>query len=302
VSAELAVGALLVVVMAAFVATGMVARWVVGHPERIRAALVWVADQPALSWVRSRYPRQWRFVGRRFAPGQAVGLALTLGVAIVLTLGVVFAQLLENVFEGDGITVADRPVLRFLATHREPWSITVAQVITDLGSPVGAAVIAVVVGVVLAVPRRSWLPLLVLVLAGAGIGLINMSVKLLVSRSRPSNELAVGGEHGFSFPSGHTVGTTVVWLLSAWLIGRVLINRLAVRIVMWTIALLIIVMVGVTRVFLGVHFPSDVLAGWALGAAWAVTIALVVRVGEQSDLISSRYRELRGRTATRRTP
>jgi membrane-associated phospholipid phosphatase len=300
VSAGLAVGALLVVVVAAFVATAMLARWVVGHPERIRAALVWVADRPALAWLRSRYPRQWRFVGRRFAPGEVVGLALTLGVAGVFTLGLVFAQLLENVFEGDGITVADRPVLSFFAMHREPWSISVAQVITDLGSPLGAAVIAVVVGVVLGVLRRSWLPLLVLVLAGAGIGLINMTVKRLVSRSRPPEELAVLGEHSFSFPSGHTVGTTVVWLLSAWLISRVLIYRLAARITVWTIALLIVVAVGVTRVFLGVHFPSDVLAGWALGAAWAVIIALVVRIGEQAELISSRYREVRGRTASRR--
>ncbi|MGH3825499.1 MAG: phosphatase PAP2 family protein [Pseudonocardiaceae bacterium] len=303
-SAGLAVGVLLVVVLGAIVVTGLIARWVVGHPERIRAALVWAADRPALSWVRSHYPRQWRFVGRRFAPGEAVGLALTLGVAAVLTLGVVFGQLLENVFESDGITVADSPVLRFLAAHRQPWSVSAAQVISDLGSPLGAAVTAVVVGVVLAVLRRSWLPLLVLVVAAGGIGLINMVVKLLVSRSRPPEEVAVLGEHGFSFPSGHTVGTTVVWLLSAWLISHVLIdrrliNRLAVRIAVWTIALLIVVAVGMTRVFLGVHFPSDVLAGWALGAAWAVTIALVVKIGEQSDLISSRFRESRGRTASR---
>lgn len=298
-SAGLAVGVLLVVVVAAFVLTGLVARWVVGHPERIRAALVWAADRPALSWVRSHYPRQWRFVGRRFARGEAVGLALTLGAAAVLTLGVVFGQLLENVFEGDGIAVADSPVLRFLAEQRQPWSIGTARVITDLGSPLGSAVTAVVVGVALAVLRRSWLPLLILVLAAGGIGLINMTVKLLVSRSRPPAELAVLGEHGFSFPSGHTVGTTVVWLLSAWLISRALLNGLAVRFAVWTIAALMVVAVGVTRVFLGVHFPSDVLAGWALGAAWAVAIALVVKVGEQSDLISSRYREPRGRATSR---
>lgn len=296
--AALAVGILLFVVLGAFSATGVMARWVVGHPERIRAALVWVCDRPALAWVRSHYPRQWRFLGRRFAPGEAVGLALTLGVAAVLTLGVVFGQLLENVFEGDGITVADSPVLRFFAAHRQPWSISAAQVITGMGSPLGAAVTAVVVGVALAVLRRSWLPLLVLVLAASGIGLINMTVKLLVSRSRPPEALAVVGEESFSFPSGHTIGTTVVWLLSAWLISRVLINR-SVRIVVWTIALLFVVAVGTTRVFLGVHYPSDVLAGWALGAAWAVTIALVVKVGEQANLISSRFREPRGRTASR---
>jgi undecaprenyl-diphosphatase len=287
VSGGLAVAVLLVAVVGVFVLTGL-AWWVVGHPERIRAALVWVADRPALSWVRSRYPRLWRFVGRRFAPGEAAGLVLTLGVAAVLTLGVVFGELLDNVFEGDGVTVADRPVLRFLAAHRQPWSITAAQVITDVGSPVGAAVTAALVGVVLAWLRRSWLPLLVLALAAGGIAVINKVVKQLVSRARPTATAAVVGEHGFSFPSGHAIGTTVVWLLSAWLISRGLIGRFAVRIAVWMMASLIVVAVGTTRVFLGVHYPSDVLAAWALGAAWAVTIALVVNVGEQSGRIPSR--------------
>src|SRR5262245_35715352 len=202
-------------------------------------------------------------------------------------LGVIFGQLLENVFESDGITVADRPALRLLAAHRQPWSISMAEAITDLGSPLGAAVTAVVVGVVLALARRSWLPPLVLMVAGSGIGLINMTVKRLVSRSRPPETIAVLGEHGFSFPSGHTVGTTVVWLLSAWLISHWMIGWPAVRIAVWTTALLIVFAVGMTRVFLGVHFPSDVLAAWVLGAAWAVAIALVVNVWEQSNRVPS---------------
>ncbi len=293
ISATLAAAVLLAMVLGAFILTGLVARWVVGYPERIKAALVWAADRPVVAWLRSRYPRQWRFVGRRFAPGEAAGLALTLGVAAVLTLGVSFGQLLDNVLDHDGITVADQPMLRLIAAHRPPWAITTARVITDLGSPLGAAVTAVTVGVALAWMRRSWLPLLVLVLAAGGIGVINTSVKLLVGRSRPPAAAAVLGEHGFSFPSGHTVGTAVVWLLCAWLISRGVhsdrvISRRTVRIAVWTVALLFVVAVGTTRVFLGVHFPSDVLAAWALGAAWAVTVALVVSVWEQSSRTRSR--------------
>ncbi|MGH3767109.1 MAG: phosphatase PAP2 family protein [Pseudonocardiaceae bacterium] len=272
-----------VVVLGVFALTGFTARWVVGHPERIRAGLGWVAERPAVVWVRSRYPRQWRFLGRRFEPGEAAGLTLTLGVATVLALGVGFGQLLDGVVDSDGITVADRPVLRFLAVHRQPWSTTVATLITDAGSPVGTALTGVVVGVVLAWLRRSWLPLLTMLLGGAGIAAINTAVKNLVSRSRPPQSTAVVGEHGFSFPSGHTTGTTVVWLLLAWMIGRWIISRRAARVALWAGALLMIGAVGVTRVYLGVHFPSDVLAGWSLGAAWAVVIALVAKVWEQSS-------------------
>jgi undecaprenyl-diphosphatase len=281
VSGEFAVGVLVVLALGVLVLTGLAGRWVVGHPERIRAGLGWIAERPAMAWMRSRYPRQWQFLGRRLAPGEAAGLTLTLGLAAVLMLGMGFGQLLDNVLEGDGVAVADRPVLRFLVTHRQPWTITAARVITDVGSPAGAAVTAVVVGVAFGWLRRTWLPLLVLILGGGGIGVINTAVKHLVSRNRPPLVTAVIGEQGFSFPSGHTTGTTVVWLLTAWMVGRV-IGPQTTRIVVWTGALLMVVSVGTTRVYLGVHYPSDVLAGWALGAAWALTIALVVKVWEQS--------------------
>ncbi|HEV7452816.1 MAG TPA: hypothetical protein VGO16_15795, partial [Pseudonocardiaceae bacterium] len=63
-SGELAAAVLVVLVVAALALAGLTARWVVGHPERIRAGLAWVANRPAVDRVRSRYPRQWRFLGR----------------------------------------------------------------------------------------------------------------------------------------------------------------------------------------------------------------------------------------------
>jgi membrane-associated phospholipid phosphatase len=288
VSGELAVLVLGAAVLGVLALTGW---WVVAHPERIRAGLTWAAQRPAVDRLRSRYPRQWEFVGHRFAPRQAAGLTLTFGVIAVLALGVGFGQLLDNVTEGDGVAVADRPVLGFLAAHREPWSITAARVITDVGSPTGAAVTALLVGVIVAWLRRSWLPLLIMILGGAGIAVINTVLKGLVGRRRPPPITAVVGEHGYSFPSGHTTGATVVWLLSAWMIGRWVVSGRAGRIMVWIGALLMIIAVGTTRPFLGVHFPSDVLAGWVLGMAWVVTIVLVVTVWEQSQRFPARLRE-----------
>jgi membrane-associated phospholipid phosphatase len=282
-SGQLAAIVLVVLVGSALALTGLTARWVVGHPERIRAGLAWVAERPAVVWVRSRYPRQWRFLDRRLAPGEATGLALTLGVGMVLALGLSFRQLLDNVLESDGIAVADRPVLRFLAAHREPWLVTTMQLISDVGSPVGVGIMAIVVGVTVAWVRRSWLPLLVAGFGAAGIGMINLTVKWLVSRSRPPVAIAVLGEDGYSFPSGHTIGTTAVWLLSAWMASRWVIRGHTSRDLLWIGALIMIIAVGISRVYLGVHFPSDVMAGWTLGAAWAVMIALVVSVWEQSN-------------------
>lgn len=292
-SADLAAGVLVALVLVVLVLAGAIAAAVVAHPERIRAGLAWIADQPAVAWVRSRYPRQWRFVRRRFAAGKIAGLALTLGVAAVLTLGVVFEQLLDSVLESDGVTAADAPVVGFLATHREPWVVTGARVITDVGSPVGAALTALLVGGALAWFRRSWQPLLVVVLGAGGIGVISTVIKNLVGRNRPPQATAALSEHGFSFPSGHTTGTTVVWLLSAWMLTSWVVSRPAFQVVVWTGALLMVAAVGATRIYLGVHFPTDVLAGWALGAAWAVTVALAVTVWDQSDQMLLRLRGFR---------
>ncbi|MGH3936315.1 MAG: phosphatase PAP2 family protein [Pseudonocardiaceae bacterium] len=281
-SGQLATAVLAILVVGVLAVTGLAARWVVGHPERIRTGLTWVADRQVVAWVRSRYPRPGRFLGRRLAPEEATGLALTLGTGMVLALGLSFGRLLDNVLESDGIAVADRPILGFLAAHREPWLVSTMQVITDVGSPVGVAITAAVVGAALAWSRRSWLPPLAIGLGLAGIGMINVTVKWVVSRGRPPVAIAVLGEDGYSFPSGHTTGTTVVWLLVAWMVSRWVVHSRASRDMVWIGALLLIVAVGVSRVYLGVHFPSDVMAGWTLGAAWAVTIALVVTVWEQS--------------------
>jgi membrane-associated phospholipid phosphatase len=281
-SGQLAAIVLVVLVGSALTLTGLTARWVVGHPDRIRAGLAWVAERPVVVWVRSRYPRQWRFLDRRLAPGEATGLALTLGVGMVLALGLSFRQLLDNVLERDGIAVADRPVLRLLAAHREPWLVTTMQVISDVGSPVAVGIMATVVGVTVAWVRRSWLPLLVAGFGAAGIGMINLTVKGLVSRGRPPAAIAVLGEDGYSFPSGHTIGTTAVWLLSAWMVNRWVIRGHTSRDLLWIGTVIVIIAVGISRVYLGVHFTSDVMAGWTLGATWAVMIALVVGVWEQS--------------------
>ncbi|MGH3870814.1 MAG: phosphatase PAP2 family protein [Pseudonocardiaceae bacterium] len=301
-SGELATAAVAVLIVGVSVLTGLTARWVVGHPARIRAGLSWVAELRAVAWARSRYPEQWRLLGRLPVPGKATGVALTLGLGATLVLGLTFGQLLDNVLESDGIAAADRPVLSFLAAHREPWLVTGMQVVSQVGSPLGAAITATVVGGALACTRRSWLPLLIVGLGAAGIGMINLTVKWLVSRHRPPRAIAVLGEDGFSFPSGHTTGTTVVWLLSAWMVTRWVIRGRAGQDMAWTGALLFIVAVGASRVYLGVHFPSDVLAGWTLGAAWSVIIALVVNVWEQSTSVNPRALDFDAASRKRHSP
>jgi undecaprenyl-diphosphatase len=104
--------------------------------------------------------------------------------------------------------------------------------------------------------------------------LASQSLKSYYARPRPDLVAQLDLVHTASFPSGHAMMTTLVYLTLATVIARV-VDRTAVRVYVFATAIVISVLVGLTRIYLGVHWPSDVLAGWALGAAWAALSWLV---------------------------
>jgi undecaprenyl-diphosphatase len=119
-----------------------------------------------------------------------------------------------------------------------------------------------------------------------GIGLVIVTAKTVVGRSRPASPFALITEGGYSFPSGHATGTAAVALLCAWMLSRWVIGSWPGRVAVWGIAIGVTGAVGFSRVYLGVHYVSDVLAGWLLGAAWAGTVMLVGSWWEATRLTS----------------
>jgi undecaprenyl-diphosphatase len=146
------------------------------------------------------------------------------------------------------------------------------QTITAPGLTAVRLVVAVPVLVVLA-RRRAWLTAAWVVVAAAGIGLLTTVVKNVVGRPRP--QFADGGAHlqSLSYPSGHSSGiatAVVVGLVLAWPLLSARGRRL------WpAVGVALIVVVGFSRMWLGVHYLSDVVAGWSLGIAWALLTALL---------------------------
>ena len=117
---------------------------------------------------------------------------------------------------------------------------------------------------------------MVLALVGvSGIALVVVTAKALVVRDRPPLPFAVIAEDGYSFPSGHATGTAAIALLSAWMLTRWLITSWTGRVIVWTMAIASAAVIGFSRVYLGVHYVSDVLAGWLLGMTWAGVVILV---------------------------
>lgn len=205
------------------------------------------------------------------------GLAMAAGLTALVVMGsmaVGFTALLDDVLEGEGIAEFDEPIAHWLAGHRELWLTRVLLVITQFGSPAAQTAWVVLVCVVGAVMARSWLPVLVGVAGGGGIAAVIVIAKRLVGRQRPAMPYAVITTHGFSFPSGHATGAAAVGVLCAWMLCRWVVHRWAVQVTVWSVTIAVIGLIGFSRPYLGVHFVTDVLAGWLLGAAWAVAVIL----------------------------
>ena len=228
-----------------------------------------------LTWARDRVSaRGWAWAGRLPAD-EVAAVALLLGLAVVVTVAVGFTEVLDDVLEGDGIAGIDRPTARWLATHRDLWLTTALRAVTIGGDPRFLAALALPISVVAGWRCRSWRPVVLAVAAGGGIALMLFTAKALVGRERPPLPFAVVAADGYSFPSGHATGTAAILVVSAWMVARWLITSWVGRVIMWTVAIGAALVIGYSRIYLGVHYLSDVLAGWLLGLAWAGVVILV---------------------------
>lgn len=177
-----------------------------------------------------------------------------------------FAEILDEVLENEAFKPLDQPLLEWLAQHRTPALTTTMTVITTIFGPVLLPVLIAVGAATWGWRTRRWVDPALLVGAMALSTVISMVVKTQIGRARPeeSFQLTPGLEESFSFPSGHTTGAATLVLVTAYLAWR---GRRSTRaLIVWTVgAILILVLVGGSRLYLGYHFLSDVLAGACVG-------------------------------------
>lgn len=173
----------------------------------------------------------------------------------------------------------DDPVLDALRAERSPAVNLTAVAVTDLGGGWGRCALGAVVAVIAARRERAWWPVVAVALGLAVAPALNGTLKLLVDRERPPLGEALLSPDDSSFPSGHAMGSAALAVVLAWVVVRTARGR-GVAPTVAVLAVVFAVAVGVTRVYLGVHWPTDVLAGWAAGAAvgWAVVLAVRPRV------------------------
>ncbi len=256
------VGGLLMLVLV----LGWLWRWLVRHEEGIRRWWERCLQRPRVAAFRQRFALQLAFLQARLTPGGYLGLSLTVGIVVCIAAVWLFGGIAQDVIAGDPLTVVDVQVAQWLHEHATPALTDLMRCITRLGSGPVITAIAVVVALRWAW-RRQWYRLLDLVLVVPGGALLNVLLTHIFHRPRPTFAHPLVHLSSASFPSGQTVAAALLYgLLACFAVQS--IPQWRWRILSVLAAFLLVVLVGFSRLYLGAHYLSDVLAAAVEGVAW----------------------------------
>ena len=227
--------------------------------------------------LASRIPMAWGFIKARFRAGKGYGIGLPVGGVCFLLSILSFAAIVDSFSEKGTLFHLDLKINAYMIRVANPALTRFFGTITDLGSIYLVLTVAVMVGIILFI-RKNWWSLLSLFLAiGIGQAVLNI-LKVVFQRPRPKTEMYV---FSYSFPSGHVFSATVIYGFCIYLTFRFIKNAT----VKWTVSALLsllILLIGLSRIYLGVHWFSDTLAGHVTGLAWLLfCIFFVKAVGDR---------------------
>lgn len=193
----------------------------------------------------------------------------------------VFLMLASEVREGE-IFAADRWLIQGLRNPSDPsvpigplWLRLTLTDVTALGGWAVLTLLTVIsAGYLIAARKVATAAFLVASILAGAIG--STLLKLFFARPRPDIVTHLVNTYSTSFPSGHAMNSAIVYLTLGALLARAGGDRM-VRIYLMSVAVFLTLLIGFSRVYLGVHWPSDVLAGWCVGAAWAILCSWIAR-------------------------
>lgn len=210
-------------------------------------------------WLRVSFERAHTLVG-------ALGIFLVAGLLIGIAGTAAFVKLASEVREGETQSF-DESVIRWMGAHHSATLDAIMVEVTALGTGTVVLMIVVVAGLFLTLTQHKYSAILLVVAAGGGL-VLNGVLKLGFNRPRPTIFVPAVEAVSSSFPSGHAMSSAIVYGTVAYLAARLHRRRWA-RWLMMTFAFVVIVLISFSRMYLGVHYPSDVVAGVVIGLAWA---------------------------------
>ncbi|MEP6937581.1 MAG: phosphatase PAP2 family protein [Chthoniobacterales bacterium] len=212
------------------------------------------------------FGRSRLFLRNRLSPESDFGLYFTIGVLVMILGAWCFSEIAEQIGPSTPVFALDRQVTNWFHEHARPELTALARVVTFCGS-VGLVSAVSVCCALFFTARKAWNRLLAIIVTMLGGSLLNMLLKHFFHRQRPVLENPLVTLTSFGFPSGHTMGSTLLYGLLALIAARFIRKRWA-RLLIFAVAALFIALIGLTRIYLGAHYLTDVLGAVAVGCVW----------------------------------
>jgi membrane-associated phospholipid phosphatase len=186
-----------------------------------------------------------------------------------------FVALLTAVLLSPALARWDTAAAAWVHTRATPTGLRLFEAVTLLGSPVAWA--TAVIATIIVVLRREY-RLAAAWLAAFGAGkLLQVALKAAIQRARPVYGTAFLHDHSSSFPSGHAMGSVLCYGMLTYTLTALWPPARRHRTLLWLVTALVVALVSVSRVYLGVHFPTDVVGGMLAGTAWLLLCITIVR-------------------------
>lgn len=248
-------------------------RWIARHEAQVNAYRDRMAQWPAVAAVLERFAPQLAWVRRRLTPGSYFGLQLTIAILAFLAAAWLFGGVTEDVLSGDPLTTVDKTLEAWLSMHREEFLTSLMSAVSWLHTWPSGVAAAFFIGYVSF--ARAWRWVVFSIAAVPGGMLVNTAVKTIIHRERPTLSGLSAALDTFGFPSGHTIAATLIYGVAAtYLASRT--RRWELRVAFAVGAVFLVVLVATSRLYLGVHYLSDVLAAMAEGVAWLTVCHIAV--------------------------
>jgi membrane-associated phospholipid phosphatase len=237
--------------------------------------------------VRRLAGRTWTWLEARFDRRTHLGLHLTLALAVGVAAIWALSALLDAVLDNATLVRLDVLVDARIHALETPAGLTFFTWISLIGSPTSMAVLGAIGAVVLAI-RRERRMCVTWIAAFVGSAVLERTLKFLVHRSRPAYAGAQLARQSFSFPSGHAMGSFIGFGMVVYVVAAHWRAPRRIRLPLTVAAVILVLLVGLSRVYLGAHYPSDVLGAYAASAAWmAVCIGGLAVALHRRDTASS---------------
>jgi undecaprenyl-diphosphatase len=210
--------------------------------------------------------RPLRFLRARFSPEGYLGLHLTIGLLVIIATSWWFADIAEDMSRNAATRALDDSITSWFHAHATALQTRAWRVVTFFGSVIFLSSAAGLAAAILAVRRFPYRLLLLTLAVGGGAGL-NLVLKHLFHRQRPVLENPLVTLSSYGFPSGHTMGSTLFYGALALIVAHS-IRAWPQRVAIGTAAAVVVALIGISRIYLGAHYFTDVIGAIAVGLAW----------------------------------